>query len=131
PDQRPIAQAYIWTSVSPLDRYSEPMFSPTVNRLAERFAVAAIEAQPLDYARAVWDDTVRSFEWNRAPFPNEQTYDAYLFGYGSLHLPHSPYDGYSSAMAYYARGSASTVVVDPYAALIRDYQRYFWLPGTV
>ena len=38
------------------------MFSPTVNKLAERFAVKAIEAQPLDYARAVWDDTVRCFE---------------------------------------------------------------------
>jgi hypothetical protein len=131
PGSRPIAQDYIWTQVSPLLRYPEPEFSPTVNKLAERFAVAAIEAQPLDYARAVWDDTVRSFEWNRSAFPNEQTYDAYLFGYSSLHLPGSPYGGYSSPMAYYARGDASTVVVDPYAALIRGYQRYVWLPGTV
>ena len=131
PGERPVAQNYIWTPVSPLLRYPEPEFSPTVNKLAERFAIAAIEAQPLDYARAVWDDTVRSFGWNRSPFPNEQTYDAYLFGYGSLHLPGDPYGGYSSAMAYYAHGNASTVVVDPYASLIRTYQRYFWLPGTV
>jgi hypothetical protein len=131
PDRRPIAQDYIWTPVSPLLRYPEPEFSPTVDKLAERFAVAAIEAQPLDYARAVWDDTVRSFGWSRSPFPNEQTYDAYLFGYGALHPPGSSYGGYSSPMAYYARGSASTVVVDPYAALIRGYQGYFWLPGTV
>src|SRR5580704_12424869 len=61
PDKRPIAQAYIWTSASPLLRLPEPMFSPTVNKLAEKFAVAAIEAQPLDYARTVWDDTARSF----------------------------------------------------------------------
>src|ERR1700728_1074222 len=131
PDERPIAQAYIWTSVSPLDRYSEPMFSPTVNKLAERFAIAAIEAQPLDYARAVWDDTVRSFDWNRSVFPNGQTYDAYLFGYSSPHLPVSPYGGYSSPMAYYARGNPQTDVVNPFAAVIRDYQRYVWLPGTV
>jgi 4-amino-4-deoxy-L-arabinose transferase-like glycosyltransferase len=131
PDQRPIDQDYIWTPVSPLLRYPEPEFSPTVNKLAERFAIAAIEAQPLDYARAVWDDTVRSFEWNRSAFPNEQTYDAYLFGYSSLPLPASPYQGYSSAMAYYARGNASTIVVNPYAGIIRVYQRYVWLPGTV
>jgi hypothetical protein len=131
PDKRPIAQDYIWKPVSPLLRYSEPEFSPTVNKLAERFAIRAIEEQPLDYARAVFDDTVRSFAWNRSVFPNAPTYDAYLFGYHSLHLPVSPFGGYSSAMAYYARGNASTVVVDPFATVIRSYQRYVWLPGTV
>src|ERR1700728_1996213 len=131
PDQRAIAQAYIWTPVSPLDRYSEPMFSPTVNKLAERFAIAAIEAQPLDYARAVWDDTVRSFDWNRSVFPNGQTYDAYLFGYQSLAIPVAPYGGDPSAAADYAPGTPATVVVNPFAQVIRDYQRYGWLPGTV
>ena len=132
PDKRPIAQAYIWTPASPLDRYSEPMFSPTVNKLAERFAIAAIEAQPLDYARAVWDDTVRSFDWNRSVFPNGQTYDAYLFSPQPVAVPSgSPYRGYSSVEAYYARGNPQTVVVNPFAAVIRDYQRYVWLPGTV
>jgi len=131
PDQRPIAQAYIWTSASPLLRLPEPMFSPTVDKLAERFAVRAIEAQPLDYARAVWDDTVRSFEWNRSVFPNPQTYDAYLFGYQSHAIPASPYGGYQSAAAYYVRGNPATVVVSPFAQVIRGYQRYVWLPGTV
>jgi hypothetical protein len=132
PDKRPIAQAYIWTSASPLDRYAAPMFSPTVNKLAERFAIAAIEAQPADYAGAVWDDTVRSFEWNRSVFPNGQTYDAYLFGPQPLAVPKgSRYGGYSSVEAYYARGNPQTVVVNPFAAVIRDYQRYVWLPGTV
>jgi hypothetical protein len=131
PDQRPIAQAYIWTPASPLLRFSAPEFSPTVNKLAERFAVKAIEAQPLDYARVVWDDTVRSFGWNRSVFPNGQTYDAYLFGYQSLTIPAGPYGGYPSAEAYYARGNPATVIVNPYAEVIRDYQRYVWLPGTV
>jgi hypothetical protein len=131
PDKRPIAQAYIWTPISPLSRYSEPMFSPTVNKLAEKFAIAAIEAQPLDYARTVWDDTVRSFEWNRSVFPNGQTYDAYLFSSQPLEVPAGSYGGYQSVEAYYARGNPQTVVVDPFAAVIRDYQRYVWLPGTV
>ena len=131
PAERPIAQAYIWTSVSPLDRYSEPMFSPTVNKLAERFAIAAIEAQPLDYARAVWDDTVRSFDWNRSVFPNAQTYDAYLFSPQPLAPPAGSYRGQQSIEAYYARGNPRTDVVNPFAEVIRDYQRYVWLPGTV
>jgi 4-amino-4-deoxy-L-arabinose transferase-like glycosyltransferase len=131
PAQRPIAQAYIWTPASPLDRYSEPMFSPTVNKLAERFAIAAIEAQPLGYARAVFDDTVRSFDWNRSVFPNGQTYDAYLFSPQPLVVPDGSYRGYASIEAYYARGNPQTVVVNPFAAVVRDYQRYVWLPGTV
>ncbi len=89
PAQRPIAQAYIWTDVSPLDRFPAPKFSPTVNKLAEEFAIRAIEAQPLDYARTVWDDSVRSFDWKREVFPNGQTYSEYLFGYHSLPIPGS------------------------------------------
>jgi hypothetical protein len=131
PDKRPIAQAYIWTQASPLLRLPEPEFSPTVNKLAERFAVKAIEAQPAGYARAVWDDSVRSFDWNRSVFPNPATYDAYLFGDQALAIPDSPTGGYRSAAAYYVRGNPATVVVSPFAQVIRDYQRYVWLPGTV
>jgi Dolichyl-phosphate-mannose-protein mannosyltransferase len=131
PAQRPIAQAYIWDTDSPLNRFPAPKFSPTVNKLAEKFAIEAIEAQPLDYARTVWDDTVRSFDWSRQVFPNGATYDEYLFGYHSLSIPGSPYRGYSSPEAYYVRGNARTVVVNPFAKLIRVYQRYVWLPGTL
>jgi hypothetical protein len=130
PAQRPIAQAYIWDAASPLNRFPAPKFSPTVNKLAEQFAVKAVEAQPLDYARAVWDDTARSFDWSRQVFPNGRTYDEYLFGYHSLSIPGSSFRGYSSPEAYYARGNPSTVVVNPFAELIRTWQRYVWLPGT-
>ncbi|HEY0936183.1 MAG TPA: hypothetical protein VGD91_20890, partial [Trebonia sp.] len=130
PAQRPVAQAYIWTPASPLLRLAGPEFSPAVNRLAERFAVRAIEAQPLDYAAAAGDDTARAFGWNRSAFPNGQTYDAYLFGYQSLVIPAAPYGGYASAEAYYARGNPATTMVSPFAEVIRGYQRYVWLPGT-
>ena len=111
PGRRPIAQAYIWTAASPLRRLGHPEFSPVVNARAQQFAVRAIEGQPLDYARTVWDDTVRSFDWNRSVFPNPQTYDAYLFGDHPLTVPASPYGGYSSAAADYARGNPDTAVV--------------------
>ncbi len=132
PDQRPVAQAYIWTDASPLNRFPAPKFTPAVNKLAQEFAVKAIEAQPLAYARTVFDDTWRAFGWDRTSFPNAATYDEYLFGYHSLEIPpRDPTGGYSSAMAFYARGNPSTAVVNPFAGAIRVYERYFWLPGTV
>jgi hypothetical protein len=133
PAQRPIAQAYIWTAVSPLHRFPSPVFSPLPNSLAQQFAIKAVEAQPAAYARAVFDDTWRSFDWSRSVFPNAQTYDQYLFGYQSVPISSGhPVPGYSSSVAaYLAGGNPLTAVVNPFAAAIRVYQRYIWLPGTV
>jgi hypothetical protein len=133
PDKRPIAQAYIWTPVSPLDRFPAPKFTPVPNSLGLQFAIRAIEAQPLDYLRVTFDDTWRSFNWPRTVFPNPATYDEYLFGYEPVTVsPNHPADGYaSSAAAYLAGGNPDTAIVNPFAGLIRTYQRYIWLPGTV
>lgn len=133
PAQRPIAQAYIWTAASPLHRFPSPVFSALPNSLGQQFAIKAIEAQPGAYARAVFDDTWRSFDWSRQVFPNAQTYDEYLFGYQSVPISSGHrVPGYSSsAAAYLAGGSPVTAVVNPFAAAIRVYQRYIWLPGTV
>src|SRR6516164_2188662 len=134
PDKRPIAQAYIWTPESPLDRFPPTKFSPVPNQLAENFAIRAIEAQPLDYARAVFDDTWRVFAWKRVIFPNAPTYDEYIFGYRSLPIPawdQAALGRYDSYAAAYAQGNPLTQVVSPFATIIRGYQRYVWLPGTV
>jgi hypothetical protein len=131
PDQRPIAQAYIWTPATPLDRFPPTKFSTVPNSLAQQFAIKAIEAQPADYARATFDDTWRSFAWSRSVFPNGATYDEYLFGYHPLQVPASPVGRYPDTATDYLRGDPLTKIVNPYAALIRTYQRYVWLPGTV
>ena len=134
PDKRPIAQAYIWTTESPLDRFPPSKFSPVPNQLAENFAISAIKAQPLDYAKAVFHDTWRVFGWKRVIFPNAPTYDEYIFGYRSLPVPAwdradlGPYDSYAAA---YVHGDPLTHVVAPFANVIRGYQRYVWLPGSV
>ena len=134
PGKRPIAQAYIWTSPSPLDRMPPSKFSPVPNQLAEDFAIRAIEAQPLAYARATWDDTWMAFGWKRLVFPQAATYDEYLFGAQSLPIPTwdqaslGPYTSYAAA---YVQGNPLTQVVNPFAAIIRGYQRYVWLPGTI
>ncbi len=134
PAQRPIAQAYIWTPASPLDRFPPSKFSPVPNQLAENFAIRAIEAQPLSYARAVFDDTWRVFGWNRVVFPNAATYDEYLFGYHSLAVPAwnnaqlGPYGSYAAA---YVHGNPLTQVVAPFANVMRLYEHHVYLPGTV
>jgi hypothetical protein len=134
PGQRPIAQAYIWTSASPLDRFPPSKFSPLPNQLAEDFAIRAIEAQPLGYAKAVFDDTWRVFGWRRVVFPQAATYNEYLFGYHSLPIPswdNAHIGRYRSFAAAYAQGNPLTQVVSPFSEIIRGYQRWVWLPGTV
>ena len=134
PAKRPIAQEYIWAPQSPLDRFPPSKFSPVPNSLAENFAIRAIEAQPLDYARAVFDDTWRVFAWKRYVFPNAQTYDEYVFNYKGTPIPswdRAHLGKYHSYAAAYVQGNPNTQVVDPFAAIIRYYQRYVWLPGTV
>jgi len=134
PDKRPIAQSYIWTSATPLDYFPPPKFSPGVNKLAEDFAIRAIEAQPLDYAKAVFDDTWRVFGWQRQVFPQAATYDEYLFLPQGLPIPtwdNASLGRYGSYAAAYVQGNPATQVVNPFAVIIRDYQRYIWLPGTI
>ena len=134
PAKRPIAQAYIWTPASPLDRFPPSKFSPLPNQLAEKFAIRAIESQPLGYARAVFDDTWMVFNWKRTVFPQAATYDEYLFGYTSLAIPtwdQANLGAYTSYAADYVHGNPLTQVVNPFAGVIRVYQRYVWLPGTV
>jgi hypothetical protein len=129
-----LAQAYIWTSPTPLDYFAPPKFTPVPNQLAENFAIRAIEAQPLGYAKAVVHDTVMAFGWKRIVFPQAATYDEYLFGKQSLPIPSwdrvnlGKYHTYAS---FYVRGNPLTQVVNPYASIIRVYQEYVWLPGTI
>jgi hypothetical protein len=134
PDKRPIAQSYIWTPATPLDRYPPTKFAPVPNQLAENFAIRAIEAQPADYAKAVFDDTWRVFGWNRQVFPQAATYDEYLFLPQGLPIPSwddAQLGRYNSFSAAYVHANPATQVVNPFAVIIRDYQKYVWLPGTI
>jgi hypothetical protein len=134
PARRPIAQDYVWAVQSPLDRFPPPKFSPVPNSLAENFAIRAIKAQPLAYAKAVFDDTWRVFDWNRQVFPNAQTYHEYEFLATAPPIPSwddASLGLYRSYAAAYVQGDPNTNVVNPYAAIIRYYQEYVWLPGTI
>ena len=134
PAERPIDQAYVWDPRTPLDRFPPSKFSPVPNQLAKDFAIRAIEGQPLSYAHAVFDDTWRVFKWKRHIYPNAQTYDEYIFGYHSQPIPtwdNAKLGRYSNYAADYVHGDPLTQVVEPFANVIRGYQRYVWVPGTV
>ncbi len=134
PDKRPISQDYIWENYSPMDKFPSNKFSVLPDQLGENFAERAILAQPLGYAQIVAYDTIRAFEWKRYVYPNAQTYDEYLFGYASAPIPgwaHGQVGSFDSPVAYYIRGNPLTDVVEPFAGVIRVWQRYIFLPGSV
>ena len=135
PSQRMLSQDYIWSADAPLRRFSPPEFSPLTNLLAKGFATRAIEAQPFDYARVVWDDSWRSFAWTRKVFPDPITYGEYVFGSASNGPARKPATGHGFgahfALTRYADGSEITHVVAPYAGVMRVYQNYVFLPGTI
>ena len=54
PAQRPSSQEYLWSVSTPLYKLSKGnQFSPAADSMAGKFARAAIESEPLAYARAV------------------------------------------------------------------------------
>ena len=133
-DSLGIAQNYIWTPPTPLDEFPPPKFTSVPNQLGENFAIRAIEAQPLGYLEAVVHDTVMAFGWKRIVFPQAATYDEYLFGTHSLPIPswdRVDLGKYHTYASFYVQGNPLTQVVNPFATIIRVYQEYVWLPGTV
>ncbi|MEV5576475.1 hypothetical protein AB0L06_41145 [Spirillospora sp. NPDC052269] len=135
PERRMISQNYIWRGSSPLNRMHGNRYSPYKNRMAQRFALRAIAAQPLDYLGAVTHDTLRAFAWDRTIFPDKLTYDRYLFGTKPAELAqkaHSKYaDGLYRRAARYELGPVRTRVVQPWAGLAHGYQQIFFLRGTM
>ena len=135
PSHRLLTQDYIWDQDAPLRRFPPPEFSPLTNLLAKGFATRAIETQPLDYARVVWDDSWRSFDWKRKVFPDPVTYGEYVFASASGGPAQEPATGHGFGTRFsvprYADGSGITHVVSPYAGIMRVYQKYVFLPGTI
>ncbi len=134
PAQRAASSAQVWQPTSPLRWQHGQVFSARENDLAMRFALRAIAAQPGGYARAVLTSVGRAFAWDRTPYPTGYTASLYTFAGTKTWLPTWPEaDGRTAAAVAraYAGGRAATVVVQPYASLMRWYQRYVYLRGTM
>ncbi|WP_245667462.1 glycosyltransferase family 39 protein [Actinomadura macra] len=130
----PNSQDGIWNARSPLNRYTGKRFSPENNALGNDFAKRAIVAQPVDYLRVVAHDFFKVFRWERTVFPDEATYRQYEFRKTGTPLPdwHMDADSTASGEAHaYEDGNARTQVVEPFAGVIRGYQDYFYLRGTM
>jgi hypothetical protein len=159
PNLRPVSGEYLWANneLSPDNKVTTPLFNvnnsadtslrftPKVNSMTEKFARDAILAQPFDYLRVVAHDTLHTFGWNRQPDPNNYYGNgpAFRFVPGSTLdklIPWwaNPYKGDADAnQIYLARqdfggpGLGQTIAVEPWQRLLRAYQRYFYLRGTL
>ncbi|HEX2313592.1 MAG TPA: hypothetical protein VHJ17_07670 [Thermomonospora sp.] len=132
----PNSQDGIWDRRSPLKRVRDQRFGPEQNAVAGSFSRKAIMAQPGDYLRVVAKDFLRSFRWDRPVFPDPKTFRQYEF------KPHEPplpmwrmANGKGPSAAgvaiIYEGGRARTMVVEPYAEVIRVYQDHVYLRGTL
>ncbi len=128
------SQDAIWDRNSPFHRIPAARFTDYQNQLASDFAKRAIMAQPFDYAKVVAKDLLYTFHWHRAVFPDRATYEMYQFGSESAALPSwrmsRDHTAASEAQAY-EQGNARTHIVYPYSRVLRDYQHYVRLPGTL
>lgn len=144
PDTRQSAPFYIWESNSPLLKVGTgtEKFTETRNALAEKFAIKAIEAEPVSYAGVVLRGWLLTFTWNRPDAPSAEMADRYQFtnatqtqnalsgtspsavkaGIAALHKVQKLYtDGHT----------ADTREVQPFADIMIDYQRVMYLRGTL
>jgi hypothetical protein len=129
----PFSQDAIWSRDNTLHRIPGSQWNDLANQLGSDFAKRAIMAQPGAYLKTVGVDFLRAFQWNRTQFPDKITYQMYEFGKVSRTLPGWTYNGVTAAeeTTAYEQGSARTRIVEPFAGIIRGYQHYVFLRGTL
>jgi hypothetical protein len=109
-------------------------FTSASNQRALRFAEKAIEAQPLGFAGAVARDAAKPFlENDTFPFPAGQPT---LSSLGTSDRRYAlaavqAYAGSTAGIGPYLGHHLGTRVVEPWAHLIRGYQRLIFLPGPI
>lgn len=135
PAQRANSQEYIWETDTPLYKYSHGNnFSLRADSAAGTFAKQAILAQPVAYAKAAFDDTMHTFTWDRSQsdvtgsgpsFQFRITVDPVPWWATGIKL------NYTSEVTYASPDLGQPTVVSPWSDLIIDYQKVFYLRGTM
>jgi hypothetical protein len=142
---RGVSQEYLWSNNTPLAKFTgvhdnTKRFTPQIESLTTRFAIRAIEAQPLAYAKVVVKDTLRTFDWRREGVndPNvgnvEGSGSKFRFEPASDIMAVPTWVTGKPANASAARdfGGANyghTSVVQPWSILLRGYQKVFYVRG--
>jgi Predicted membrane protein (DUF2339) len=155
-EYRPPAGEYVWADneLYPYRSVGTPLyralgsdtslrFTPEVSGQTGQFAKIAIEDQPMAYARAVIDDTLHTFGWNRQPDPFDYSGNGPSFQFVSayemnLQIPwyatpyHVPGDPYTQLATISQRAkdsptwcNAKCQVGDPEAAQIVAAEREY------
>jgi hypothetical protein len=116
---------YLWASDAWWRTDSDPGFNAHNNSLGLRFALLAIEKQPLSYLRVASRDVLLTFIATDRP---QDGYNMYLTP--SARIPHLPafYVGYEKA---FAGTTENTHAVNPFAQLMLDYQQPVYFPGVL
>lgn len=131
---------YIWEAHSPLltvGGTSDNRFTRTRNELARKFAIKAIEAQPLGYAGAVVHGWLLTFSWDRPQVPSQSMAGRYQFTDATQSL-NTLGGGAGTAAAlvrvqneYTGGHGAATREVQPFADVMIGYQRFLYMRGTM
>ncbi len=139
-DPKPVAdrvnsQQYIWDTTTPLYRYSHGHnFSAQADSAAGKFAKQALLAQPMSYARVAFDDTMHTFTWDRSQSDLTGSGPSYRFRITVDAVPwwehYYPVDK-TSVITYASPTLGQPKVVTPWSYLIIDYQKVFYLRGTM
>lgn len=116
---------YLWAADAWWRTDSKPGFTSHNNSLGMRFALRAIEHQPLSYLRVAGRDVLLTFIATDRP---QDQADMYLTPNPRIaHLP----SYYVSDERAYAGTSENTHPVYPYASLMFDYQQPVYFPGVL
>jgi hypothetical protein len=152
---RPPSQEYLWADneLWPDQKHLTPLakvlgtnnaarFTPQIESLTQRFAQRAILAQPYDYVRVVFKDTMHTFGWNRQPDPHNVTGNGPHFRFSDTPA-YTPWwalptaadvqaNALNLSLHKYLGGSMGQPrAIHPWAGFVQWYQRYVYLRGTL
>jgi hypothetical protein len=102
------------------------------NKLLTDFALHAVEAQPLGYAKTSAHGLLMSFGWPRQNYPGAGTVYYYYFHRHPIAIPahHVWIKGGGAAQDWVSYGHAKPgAVIEPFAAFLIAYQRVFYTWG--
>jgi hypothetical protein len=138
PSKRPNSQEYLWSNATPLAYHTSThdnayRFTPQAEKETQAFAVRAIEAQPLDYARVVGRDILTTFGPKRANTGNsignlEGTGSLFQFDRTPAPVPGWVRHDQENSAAAKAFGGANwgrPRVVQPWAGFLWLYQHLY------